>query len=185
MDNLFKNYYQLIQATDDCVNKNMVMPALVLIYTAIDSVSWIASDNPNEGVGTRFQNWVSAWMLQNEKLTCTAEELYAARCGVLHTLTPNSSLSENKGVRKIAYAWGKAKQEELEESISALSMSVDIASIHLEDLFLSFREGFSNYLEHTFSIEEEKKKFLSKTGQHFANIEMEKIDEFLEITRNN
>ena len=113
MENLFKNYYQLIQATDDCINKHMIMPALILIYSAIDSAGWIASDDLDEGVGTRFQNWVNKWMLKSGKLKCTAEELYAARCGVLHTLTPNSTLSEKKGVKRIAYAWGKAKHEGL------------------------------------------------------------------------
>ena len=184
MENLFKNYHQLIQVADECVNKHMILPALILIYTAIDSVGWIASEDPSEGVGTRFKNWVNVWMLKNGKLKCTAEELYAARCGVLHTLTPNSTLSEKKGVRKIAYAWGKAKHEELEESISALSMSDNIASVHLEDLFWSFREGFADYLDQIFSSNKEREKFLLKSGQHFANIEMEKMDEFLEITRN-
>jgi hypothetical protein len=57
MENLFTSYYQLIQAADECVNKNMVLPALVLIYTAIDSVSWIASEDQNELVGIRFKKW--------------------------------------------------------------------------------------------------------------------------------
>jgi len=183
MENLFTSYSQLIQAADECVNKHMVLPALVLIYTAIDSVSWIASEDPNELVGIRFKNWVNTWMLKNGKLKCAAEELYAARCGVLHSLTPNSTLSEKKGVRKIAYAWGKAKHEELEESISALSMNDSIVSIHLEDLFWSFRGGFADYLDHVFSSDKELEKFLIKSGQHFANINLEQMDEFLQIAR--
>ncbi len=184
MDKLFKNYFQLIQAADDCVNKHMIIPSLILIYSAIDSASWLASENPSEEVSSRFKKWVNTWMLKHGKLKCSAEELYAARCGVLHTLTPNSTLSEKKGVRKIAYSWGKAKQDKLEESISALSMSDNMASIHLEDLFWCFREGFADYLEHIFSSDEGKEKFLSKSGQHFENMEIEKMDEFLEITRN-
>lgn len=175
MENLFTSYCQLIQAADGCVHKLMVVPALVLIYTAIDSVSWIASEDPNELVGTRFKNWINTWMLKKGKLKCTAEELYAARCGVLHSLTPNSDLSEKKGVRKIAYAWGKAKHDELEESISALSMSDTIVSIHLESLFWAFREGFADYLDHVFSSEKEREMFLIKSGQHFANINMEQM----------
>lgn len=183
MENLFKNYYQVIQATDDCLKNNMNMPALILIYTAIDSASWIASDDPNEAVGTRFQNWVNKWMLKSKRLKCSAEELYAARCGVLHTLTPNSKLSENKGVRKIAYAWGKAKHEDLEESISSISMSKSIVSIHINDLYWAFREGFADYLELVFSNKESKEKFLNKSGQHFVNLEMEKMEDFLNASR--
>ena len=184
MENLFKNYYQLIQATDECVNKHRVLPALVLIYTGIDSVSWIASEDPNEKPGTRFKNWVDAWMLKNGKLNCTAEELYAARCGVLHRLTPDSTLSEKNGVRKITYAWGKAKHEKLEESISALSMNDSVASVHLDELFWSFREGFADYLDYVFSNAGEREKFLTKSGQHFANIKVGQLDEFLRVAKN-
>ena len=184
MDKLFKNYFQLIQATNDCVNNHMIIPSLVLIYSAIDSASWLASETPKEEVGSRFKKWVNTWMLHSGKLKCSAEELYAARCGVLHTLTPNSTLSEKKGVRIIAYSWGKAKQDKLEESISALSMSHNTVSVHLEDLFCCFREGFADYLDYVFSNDEVKEKFLSKSGQHFENMEIEKMDEFLEITRN-
>jgi hypothetical protein len=183
MDNFFKNYYQLILATDSCVKEHMILPALILIYTAIDSVSWLASEDPSEEVGFRFKKWVNIWMLNNSKLKCSAEELYAARCGVLHTLTPNSTLTDKKGVRKIAYAWGKAKHEDLEESISALSMSKNVASVHLEDLFWCFRNGFADYLEQVFSSDKERENFLLKSNQHFVSTEMEKVDEFLKNTR--
>ena len=184
MENLFKNYYQIIQATDDCINKHMTIPSLILIYSAIDSVSWIASEDPNEGVGLRFKKWVDTWMLKDSKLQCNAEEIYSARCGILHTLTPNSTLSQNKGIRQIAYAWGKAKNEDLMESISELSMTDNLVSVHLEDLFLAFRRGFADYLEYVFNNEDEKVKFLSKSGQHFSNLEMEQMNEFLELSRN-
>jgi hypothetical protein len=126
---------------------------------------------------------VNTWMLKNGKLKCTAEELYAARCGVLHSLTPYSTLSEKKGVRKIVYAWGKAKHEELEESISTLSMNDSIVSVQLEDLFWYFRGGFADYLDHVFSSDKEREKFLIKSGQHFSNINLEQMDEFLQIAR--
>jgi hypothetical protein len=182
-ENLFKNYYQLIDTVDDCINKHMVLPALILIYSAIDSASWIASDNPNEGVGTRFKRWVDEWMLRNSAIKCNSEELYAARCGILHTLTPYSTLSNKKGVRRIAYAWGKANARELEETISVLSMDGEVVSVHLDDLFWVFRIGFADYLDYVFNNTQKRDKFLSKSGLHFANLEMEKMDEFLELTR--
>lgn len=182
-ENLFNNYYQIIKAIRGCIDQKLVLPSLVLIYTAIDSVSWLACNEQNIGVGKRFQKWVHEWMLKDGKLNCSAEELYPARCGVLHTLTPNSNLSEKKGVRKVAYAWGKADSEKLEESISALSMSDSIVSVHLEDLFWSFSNGFTNYIEHVFDNDQQREKFLRKAGVHFANLEMSKLDEFLENAR--
>jgi len=183
MENLFKNYYEMIQATEYCINQHMTIPSLILIYSAIDSVSWIASDKPTEPVKVRFEKWVNKWILNNSKLPCNAEELYAARCGVLHTLTPNSDLSQNKGVRQIAYAWGKAKNEDLMESISELSMVDNLVSIHIEDLFWAFRRGFDDYIKYMFKNEDEKEKFLSKAEKHFSSLEMDEMNKFLKLSR--
>jgi hypothetical protein len=118
--NLFRSYLQIITAIDYCISEKLIMPALVLIYSAIDSISWVASDEENQQVGRRFQVWVDTWMLQKYPLPCTALELYAARCGILHTLTPESDLSKKKNVRRISYAWGTAQQKDLEESIKRI-----------------------------------------------------------------
>jgi hypothetical protein len=99
--NLFENYKHLIQAIWYCEENHLLTPALVMIYTAIDSVSWIAASSSKDS-GKAFQKWVSEWMLKDPRIKCSAEELYAARCGVVHTLTPNSSMTQ-KGVRRIAY----------------------------------------------------------------------------------
>lgn len=184
MDSFYKNYTQVIEAADYCVTKHLTLPALILIYSAIDSAGWVASSNQKKSVNARFTDWVNNWMLKDGKLKCTAEELYAARCGVLHTLTPNSSLSKNKGVRKIAYAWGKAKTETLVESISELSMESEIASIHIDDLFTSFKEGLANYLEYAFKNAEEKENILLKSNQHFVNMESELMDLFIKEIKN-
>lgn len=183
MENLFKSYYQLIQAADECVSKHMALPALVLIYTSIDSVGWIASEDPNEQPGHRFKNWVNTWMLKDGELKCSAEELYAARCGILHRLTPDSTLSEKKGVRIVAYAYGKAKHEQLEEYSAVLEINDKVVSVHLKDLFWSFKKGFANYLEHVFSNDRELEKFLIKSGQHYATVNMVQMDELLQSAR--
>lgn len=62
--NLFRSYSQIITAIDYCIAEKLIMPALVLIYSAIDSVSWIASDDEDQSVGERFQTWGNKWMLQ-------------------------------------------------------------------------------------------------------------------------
>ena len=90
--NLFTSYAQIITAIDYCISENLIIPALVLIYSAIDSISWVASNKENQQVGKRFQAWVDTWMLHKYPLPCTALELYAARCGILHTLSPELGL---------------------------------------------------------------------------------------------
>ena len=180
--NLFRNYTHLITAIDYCITENLVMPALVLIYTAIDSVSWLASGDASLSVSERFQMWANNWMLEKYSLTCTAEELYAARCGVLHTLTPNSYLSEKKGIRRIAYAWGKGTRDELEESIKLLDNN-ELVAVHIDDLFWSFRFGFADFIEATMEDAQRAKLFIQKANKHFANLDIPTMNEFLESAR--
>ena len=144
--NLFTSYSQIISAIDYCISDKLIMPALVLIYSAIDSVSWIASDDEDQSVVERFQTWVNEWMLQKYPLPCTAIELYAARCGILHTLTPYSYSSNNKGVRRISYAWGTSQQKDLDKSIK-LTKYPGIVAVHVNDIVASFKNGFTDYID--------------------------------------
>jgi|SRR4030042_5462827 len=176
--NLFRSYSQLVAAIDYCIAEKLIMPALVLIYSAIDSVSWIASDNENQTVRERFQTWVNEWMLQKYPLPCTAIELYAARCGILHTLTPDSDLTIKKGVRRIAYAWGKAQQKELDESIKQTNYP-GIVAVHVNDIVSSFKNGFTDFIQALETDEVKRELFIKKAGEHFANVDISVISDFL------
>lgn len=41
--NFFANYRQLLQAIEHCEENNLRTPALVMVYSAIDSLSWLLS----------------------------------------------------------------------------------------------------------------------------------------------
>ena len=88
-NNFIQVYTQIFSAITYCVSEKLILPALILIYSSIDSASWLSSDNEYHSVRERFQNWVDTWMLKKYPLPCNATELYAARCGILHTLTPD------------------------------------------------------------------------------------------------
>lgn len=181
-EKLYANYTQMIRAIEHCVQSNLLLPALVMIYASIDSVSWLANHDKTVYSGQAFRNWIAEWMLKNSKIKCSAEELYAARCAVLHTLTPESESAIKKGVRKIAYSWGSAKNKSLEESIERLGMDNEVASIHLDVLFAAFREGMADYMEYVHSTPELAALFMEKANLHFANISNERLDEFLAVT---
>ncbi|MFD2273115.1 hypothetical protein ACFS07_23825 [Undibacterium arcticum] len=55
MDN---NYQEMFDALDVCYDKALVMPCLVLIYTIIDSISWLAYGACEQSSKKRFILWV-------------------------------------------------------------------------------------------------------------------------------
>jgi len=112
-------------------------------------------------------------MYAKKSLNPTPIDLYAARCAVLHTLTPYSDLSEENKARYVTYAWGDAKVENLEKSIDYLEFD-QTTSVHLNDLFSSFKTGVGYFLE-TDGIKVECQKRMSK---HFSQMSKGVIEAF-------
>jgi len=138
-----KNYLQVIQGIQICIDQKLLMPSLVLIYTLIDTLAWASSDK-STGVRSRFEAWVTEWLAS--VLPCTATELYAARCGILHTLTSKADLTTSGKVREIAYAWGTAKREDLQATINHIG-DVSVVAVHLDELFQAVRTAMVDMLE--------------------------------------
>lgn len=184
--NLYANYIEMIKAIEHCVDNRLLLPALVMIYTSIDSVSWLANNNPKLSVKDAFTKWVDEWMLKNQDIdkliNCSSKELYAARCGLLHTLTPESDLTQ-RGVRKTAYSWGKAENSKLEELIVLQGQQNQITAVNLETLLNSFREAMADYLDHVYNNKELKDHFLEKAKLHFATLSIDKVDSFLSLNQ--
>src|SRR4051812_2144145 len=103
---LAQNMMTLGAGIEACLEKKLQLPTLVLLYTAIDVAAWLSNDDPTARVGKRFMAWVDQYLLKAKPLPCTSADLYAARCGVVHTLTADSDLSDQGKARRICYAWG-------------------------------------------------------------------------------
>ncbi|MDI4001730.1 hypothetical protein QK412_10065 [Pseudomonas aeruginosa] len=177
--NFYDNYLQVLVAIEHCERQNLLLPALIMTYSAIDSVSWLAADSSKDS-GKAFRKWVSEWMLKSRSLQCSADELYAARCGILHTFTPTSTLNA-KGVRKIGYSWGTGDNSKLEQLIDATRSQETIVSIHLSDLIQTFRNAMADYLEYVYSDPQREAAFEAKTSEHFSTLGIETVDEYLEL----
>lgn len=164
----YNNYIQLIRSLDHAEENHLVVPALVLVYSAIDSVSWLAAPGSKDS-GKYFRNWVEKWLLRDPRIKCNAEELYAARCGLVHTLTPTSSMTQ-KGVRKIAYSWGSGNNALLDSALKMGQLESQIVSVHLSDLIEAFRNGMADYMEYVDRDPTLTAAFEKKCEEHFAFI---------------
>ena len=125
-----------------------VLPALVLLYSTIDCMVWITrpatTDEPqNEDVTrTDFKHWCSDYMNPDATLGCSAVDLYAARCSVLHTQISQSRLSREAGARELCY-----QQVPGEVLLSVgLNAPLEPIIINVLTLFDSFRAGVARFL---------------------------------------
>src|SRR5437016_5607270 len=114
-DAFYRNTISMIDSIEDCLEKRRFLPCLALLYTGLDVMASLESQ-PSEGTKAAFVRWVDKYFLKAQPLPCNATELYAARCGILHTFTAESDLSRQGKARMLIYAWGNAAVEDLAQT---------------------------------------------------------------------
>lgn len=101
---------QTTRAIELCLNEDLWEPALVLMLGFIDACAWLVRPPEHADVKADvFTAWADKYLLPHSKLECTAEELYGARCGMVHSLTGESRLHRQEKIRKIF--WSRAQGE--------------------------------------------------------------------------
>jgi hypothetical protein len=173
--------YPIVFAAKNCIENRRILPALILIYSGIDIMGWLSSDEEKPKPKKGFTNWVDQYLFKACDLNCTAIELYSARCGVLHTLTPYSDLTREKNVRKISYAWGECKASTLMEKVHTKVKSDDIVPIQLEQLLDALDSGISLFLNELDKDASKAKKVYKKADQFFVTLSSSIMDSIIQI----
>src|SRR5262245_54852320 len=80
---------------------------LIVLYSAIDTMAWVGL---KEGDVTRtdFKMWVDRYLLPGTPLRCNSDDLYSARCSLLHSHAAESS-STRKGKARQTWYYGKGR----------------------------------------------------------------------------
>ena len=103
-----------LRAIATCVNEGLPEASLTLIYSGIDTFGLLAAP-PGivDASGDTYKQWCDKYILPRissiEGDPVTAVDLWAARCGVLHTSSPLSKLEREGKAHQIWYqVLGKA-----------------------------------------------------------------------------
>jgi hypothetical protein len=173
---LRENYKQVVDGALACLSLRLQHPCLILIYTLIDSLAWACSDNKSGGVKKRFEQWVSIWL--NDSIQCTATEIYAARCAVLHTLTSKAELTKCENVREIAYAWGTCKAADLQEAIDRTG-NQNLVAIHIDQLLVEVCNAMDRILYEAERDPSLKQNLQDAAKQHLVYDTRELVEQYL------
>lgn len=134
---LYKFSTETLSAVNLLDKNGFITQGLVVLYSAIDTLAWV---NLPSGDVTRtvFKDWVDRYMLSTYPLPCTAEELYAARCALLHSHSAESKSSREGNARQIFY-YGKDRSKEWIDSI--VDGQTNVVVVRALDIKLSFGAG--------------------------------------------
>lgn len=145
---VWQAFSEIVLSAETCLSSKMHVPALILLYSGIDIAAGLASGDTeiNTRAGKRFVKWVGRYIAPETSLSCTANDLYGARCGVVHGFSPQSGLSRGKKARLVYYAHGQSDPAKLVSLGRRLGMPEYIV-IHIGDLVKAARDGFTRFLQ--------------------------------------
>lgn len=121
----------MLRGIKACVDQQCLVSAVTLMFTSIDAISALTRPvNQPETDSETFRTWVDRFLHPESRLNCTAQDLWAARCGVLHTYSPEAPRAANRGARRIYYQWREGPPADAIRSLPEGSIVINIEDLH-------------------------------------------------------
>jgi hypothetical protein len=143
MDNLIVRLREVLCAAQLCLTNRFQLPVLILIYSVVDIVASLEHQGNEQGTRKPFVRWVKGYLVPGGDLPCTPTELYSARCGVVHALSGESDLSRAGKARRVCYAYGSARPDDLQQVLPGAGR--DDVVVHLDSLLALVAASLDRY----------------------------------------
>ena len=138
---------EMIESAEVLLGLRKVTPPLVLLYSAIDMMAWLnIRDVISDTSSSSFVKLVNDFISPTGQLPqCSPDDLYGARCGLLHTRTPESRTARSGQARKLLYAYGSKTARELQGLIDTCES--DEIPVHVDSLVKAVRLGLDRFAD--------------------------------------
>lgn len=134
----------LEKAIDTLMAEHLFGPALILMYASIDIMAWLAMEDGRDVRGKDFKAWSARYLLAEKHYPFTVEDLWGARCGLLHNHSSESKWSRQGRARQLFYAWGNRTAAELNAAIE-IAEAWDAVAVQVEDLWDAVQGAFRRF----------------------------------------
>ena len=170
----------IYEAVELCLAQRWQLPALMLIYAAIDIAGWWSSER-KQGVKASFTAFADRYMLNGSSMLASSMDLYAARCAVLHTYTSQSDLNSQGKARVVGYAWGDADVRDLQTSFDRMGEG-DMVAVHINELFAALRRGVEQLSADISADPLRCQAVLKRMGKRCGDLPKSVLESFLKAT---
>ena len=125
---------------------------LILIYCGIDSMAYLSMPAVQTEVRKEdFVQWANQYLcpsLSNGIVSVTGDDLYGARCAVVHTFTSESRMTRNGSAKIIGYQYGGGLTTFFDPKVEPNMML-----IRLEDFRDIFFNAIDKFLMETYAVQ--------------------------------
>lgn len=138
---------EILDASRHCIDRHQINASLILLYSGIDQMGWLArpAGKPDSD-RSDFIRWVELYLFPATGIDCSALDLYAARCGILHSQAAEARLTREEEAAEIWYASGKPIPHELESLYHVIAdEDAPKRAIHVEELHDAFEQAVERF----------------------------------------
>ena len=151
-----------------CMDNQLIVQALTLIYTGIDFLASLSRPLGQADVSrSDFIRWVETFMECLQQLGVEGIDLYGARCGIVHTYTPDSGVHRKGRAKRIMYSWGDREPHAATSLVRGLGRSE--VFIKVEELFETLCVGMEKFGETMETDKELEMRVVSRATKLFSN----------------
>jgi len=160
-----------VSVVSKLVEEGFYTQALIIIYSAIDTLAW--ANLPSGEVKEKdFIAWVSKYLQPEQKLGCTAGDLYGSRCGLVHSNTTESRKSRNGDTNEIWYTTSPSSISGLQRYAKQLQSSARVIHFaYLLSAFIDAAEGFGKEI----ALEQTKQQNVNERIKHWIKFVPAKV----------
>jgi len=133
-------------AIDLCFRERLITPTLALLYSGIDTMAWLGLPDKREDVTRNdFTRWADHYLLPDSGLACTSLDLYSSRCGIVHSMTAESSTIRRGDAKRIFFAWGNRGAEDLQRIADRIGHAG--CAVHVDTLIKAFQTAVNRFMK--------------------------------------
>jgi hypothetical protein len=158
-------------AIDMCIEIDLFLPALILIYSGIDALASLNLPIGRERVKqSDFCSFCENYLLPESSLECSAIDLYGARCSTLHKGTAVSDLSEGKKASELLYYIGDISDRQTEyASVIDEKYPRKTHFVDIDELRKSFNKSYFSFVEYIESDRIKRETVYERARYYFVN----------------
>jgi len=135
-----KTTTDLMTAVDEAFKKEAPLPAFILLYSSVDILASLTRPiTSDDTTGAIFKDWVTKYMIGSSSFVWTADDIWGARCGLLHTYTVQSRSSREGNAREMHYISDREFTEHVQKKLDP--NAEDKVFVCLPDLIVAFIDG--------------------------------------------
>jgi hypothetical protein len=138
-------------------------------------MAWLSrGDESIDSTRKDYYDWVKKYLLPGSKLKGTAADLYAARCGILHSHSPEAKLIREGKANLIYYSFGNAEMSKLERL--SVKSGKKYLVINFDNLFEAYQSALFKYMRFLDNNIPFANTFYKRAGKLFKNASPEAIN---------